>query len=161
MAVTVQLAKEESSLATQAAGWLTPALAIFAGYIAWRQARTAKFAAILAGNKLKFDLYKERKEIYEAMLVVLDACYNNGDPVSLAEARKVLQRAPWLFDQKMVDQLQKMEEVALMLLPADPQADRLYSPLKAQARALDLARNRLMLADWFKEYMHIDSPRIP
>lgn len=81
---------------------LTPLVAIFASYIAWRQWRTAK-------NKLKFDLFSRRFAVYDAARSLLAAPLIDDTKLGgpLQDFAVSTREARWLFDQSVYDYLRK------------------------------------------------------
>ena len=81
---------------------LTPTVAIFGGYIALQQWRTAR-------NKLKFDLFDRRMKVYEAVNTLLVLILREGkvtDEVLYTYAART-QQSQWLFGPEIQTYLDK------------------------------------------------------
>ncbi len=86
----------------------TPIVAViaagFATYIAWRQWKTAH-------EKLKFDLFKERVAIHQAMTRFVDASFEERMTREEDEAWEYAkEKAIWLFDQPVMDYLNNLSK---------------------------------------------------
>jgi hypothetical protein len=134
-------------LTTTLAGLLTPLIAIFAGYIARQQWRTAK-------NKLKLDLFDRRMTIYTAVESALHTMVRRHkiDAESLAHLRSA-REAKWLFNDEIAeyDRAPAKDAIRMLRRPAPdapPKHDRAVEPLAKyhcgyKADTFITARNRM------------------
>jgi hypothetical protein len=127
---------------TVLAALLTPTIAGFGIYIAWRQARTAR-------NKLRLDLFDRRYVIYRAVVETIAKVNRQGYLLApdLEEFLLATRGARWLFDDdigKYIDEKIWVNIRKLMAELADQQENETedYTP---PAPGYDRMR------DWFKD----------
>jgi len=84
------------------AALLTPVVALFALFIAYRQWKTAQ-------NKLKLDLFERRLQVYEAARDFISSIMTSGRTSGEREFKYLsgTRGAVWLFDQAIVEYLDK------------------------------------------------------
>jgi len=107
----------------------TPLLALLAGYIAWRQWKTANEA-------LKKDLFEKRFAIYEATRQFLGAIAltKTVTPQQLGTFHTETLGARWLFNDKLADQLQLFYDRAVELASLESQIAAAHPPDKQKLR---------------------------
>ena len=85
--------------------------ACIAGYMAWRNVQTAR-------NKLKFDLWEKRMEVYEQLqdvFTIIKYAINEPETMSKVEDHyRIRGKAQWLFDDKVVHFLDRHLRVKAM-----------------------------------------------
>jgi len=87
---------------TYSAALLTPIIALFSAYIAYRQWRTAH-------NKLKLDLFKHRFSVYDAARTLLASIITSGKvkDEELFNFLSGTREAKWLLDGNIAEYLEK------------------------------------------------------
>jgi hypothetical protein len=104
------MCNEIKSLLTILAGLLTPTLAAFGLWIAWRQSQTAK-------EKIKLDLFDRRFSIFEKFSDTLLAILQHGDAKD-GEIRiltQVSHTAPLLFPDEFAKKIEGWRKSAIVL----------------------------------------------
>ena len=92
----------ENEWITYMSALLVPVVSIFGLYIAWQQWKTAR-------NKLKFELFQKRMDVYQSTRRVLDAFLASYriTPEDLSEYQKGIQMAKWVFNPELAQFLQE------------------------------------------------------
>lgn len=122
---------------------LTPVVAGFGIYIAWRQAQTAR-------RKLKLELFAKRFAVYEAARALVFQVFIKGGVSSEAMGAYMLgtSEARWLLDESVNTYLRKSllrKAVDLQDLSADLEG------LPVGAERSQKVRARDEIKDWFKQ----------
>jgi hypothetical protein len=99
-----------TALAGVLSAFLTPVLAVTAGYIAWQQHRTAR-------SKLKLDLYERRFRVYRGVMNLLGAVVRNGATShdDLAKFYVETDEKRFLLDDSLCAYLTEIREKAVKL----------------------------------------------
>lgn len=132
--------------------------------IARQQAATAAGAALTAKNKLRLDLFDRRMKIYDAVTAYMDEAATSADWRSDASPFfKDVSSARWLFDQSVVDWIQKelMDVVREVKTTQANLMSRSSGPDAYEASVACANAGRKLLAqyerrdDVFRPFMHL------
>lgn len=125
------------------AALLTPIVAIFGVYIAWRQAGTAR-------KKLKFDLFEKRFAVYDEARELIALITSNTElkEERLIEYRSAVGPAKWLFDDDIAEYLHRKLYADAFLLQM--LLDRLDN-MPINEDRIEVLRMADQLQEWFAE----------
>src|SRR4030043_326557 len=91
-------------------GLLTPAIALFLAYIAWRQYVNSRY-------RLKFDLYNKRYKIYDAVNQLSTNILKSDKPKeALLEFNAAVNEKDFLFDKEVLEYLDQLRLKATELV---------------------------------------------
>ncbi|MEW6143605.1 MAG: hypothetical protein AB1598_01160 [Thermodesulfobacteriota bacterium] len=129
---------------------LVPIIAILTAYIAYQQYRTNK-------NRLRFELYDKRFEIYLSIKTFISYIVSKAD-VDIDRAFQFLREtreAEFLFDKEILEYTDEMYKKALKIHAIVAS----YESLPTGDRRTELVNEQLSLVTWFSSQVEIASKK--
>lgn len=149
------------------AAWVAHKFGRIQEAISRQQAETSAAAARTARNKLRLDLFDRRMVVYEAASNFLSRVLANGRSTSDADFEYLskIQGARWLFDEAVVEYLQKelwelVTELHLATVEIDAPVEgeaRINLAQKRSALFIKAGRQRVTLDEVFGPYLKMES----